>query len=128
MTQIFIEVLSSNSDDVMIQQPQQKRKQGLEGLRQHSLKNAIPFDNILLFEIVPDNLRRYDANEVALFPNECTVTFIGNGQCDWEIQNNPHGQCDYDRKDCRESQECLELHKLLNAKDQDEKCTKVRNS
>jgi len=73
---------------------------------------------------VPESLRKFDANEVALLPTECTINLIGNGQCDWEIQNNPHGQCDYDRKDCRESQECLELPKLLNAKDGDEKCIK----
>ena len=53
---------------------------------------------------------------------------IGNGQCDWEIQNNEYGQCDYDRKDCKESQECLELPNLLNAKDAGEKCEKVNNS
>ena len=47
---------------------------------------------------VPKNLRKIDEGEVA---SECIISFVGNGQCDWQIQNNPHGQCDYDRKDCR---------------------------
>jgi len=79
-------------------------------------------DQVIIDE-VPKNLRRIDEGEVA---SDCIISFVGNGECDWQIQNNPHGQCDYDRKDCRESQECLELPKLLNAKDGDEKCTKAQ--
>merc|ERR1712037_148237 len=67
-------------------------------------------DQVIIDE-VPKNLRRIDEGEVA---SDCIISFVGNGQCD------------YDRKDCRESQECLELPKLLNAKDGDEKCTKAQ--
>ena len=47
---------------------------------------------------VPKNLRKIDEGVIA---SECIISFVGNGECDWQIQNNPHGQCDYDRKDCR---------------------------
>lgn len=70
-------------------------------------------------------LRKYDAKEVALLPRECTITLVKNGECDWEIQNNPYEPCDYDRVDCRASLACLELTDLLNAKGSSEKCEKV---
>ena len=65
-----------------------------------------------------------------MVPEEaCKLDLIGNGLCDWQIQNNPHAPCDYDRKDCTESLECLELPTLLQAKDEgdgeDGQCTKV---
>lgn len=74
---------------------------------------------------VSANLRKYDAKEVALLPAECPITFVKNGQCDWEIQNNQYAPCDYDRDDCTASLECLELTDLLDAKGSSEKCQKV---
>ena len=73
------------------------------------------------------NLRKYDPEDPAYLSGECAVHMIGNGQCDWEIQGNPHGSCDYDRKDCKESLECLELPTILEQKvDESEWCAKVR--
>ena len=40
MTLIFIKLISSNSDDVQTRQQDKAKKQGLEGLRLHSLKNV----------------------------------------------------------------------------------------
>ena len=68
-----------------------------QNLSPQDLISSVRYWCIIIFP-VPKGLRKIDEGEVA---SDCIISFVGNGECDWQIQNNPHGQCDYDRKDCR---------------------------
>ena len=71
-------------------------------------------------------LRIFDPKEAASASQECFRDLVANGQCDWQIQNNANGICNYDRTDCKESKECLEIPVVLETKGDSEKCEKVR--
>ena len=74
---------------------------------------------------VSDLLRKYDPGEAASAYKKCYLDLVGNGKCDWEIQGNAVGQCDYDRRDCKETPECLDIPVVLAEKGDTEKCEKV---
>ena len=63
--------------------------------------------------------------ESASANQECYRDLVGNGVCDWQIQNNAVGVCNYDRRDCKESPECLDIPVVLETKGDSEKCEKV---
>ena len=54
----------------------------------------------------------------------CPENYIMNGECDWAIQNLE--SCNFDREDCVESKECLELVYFLKELDHYEMCDKVQ--
>ena len=47
-----------------------------------------------------------------------------NGECDWAIQNLE--SCNFDREDCVESKECMELVYFLKEMNHFETCDKVQ--
>ena len=79
--------------------------------------------------IIPRNvsvteLRVFDSSEVEIFPVICPENYIMNGECDWAIQNLE--SCNFDREDCVESKECLELVYFLEEMNHSEMCDKVQ--
>ena len=80
---------------------------------------------VICYFSVSDSLRKYDPVEAASAFKKCYRDLVGNGKCDWEIQSNAVGECNYDRKDCKETPECLDITVVLETKGDSEKCEKV---